>query len=153
MKNKVFLYISLVFNFIFIALTLTYLFTPYLDSIVGSKSFLDSSKKIELALEKEKSCNNAEHLRWNGLNEANVRPLLLTASIEENMEYYRKNIELIPSGIDAQGGEVAEKDKKNLLNEFLLAQDKAKLIYEEYLQEKSRCEKLTEKYKFKYGEE
>lgn len=152
-NNKTLLLFSLLINFLFIISILVYFYTPYLNNIVPNKDLSSSSQKSGLALERDEACDRAENLRWHGLQDANIRPLLISEDIVKNMEYYQKNLELIPTGVDAQGGEVLDSDKDTLMLEFSLAKQKAQPIYEDYLLEKEQCDNLTKEYILDYGNE
>ncbi len=152
-KNKTILLFSLLINFLFTIFIVVYFFTPYLKNILPNKDLSASSQKSELALKRDKACDRAENLRWHGLQDANIRPLLISEDIEKNMEYYQKNLELIPTGVDAQGGEVLDSDMDALILEFNLAKQKAQPIYEDYLLEKEQCDNLTKEYILDYGNE
>lgn len=153
MKDKTLLVISLVINALFIIFILLFLFTPYLDSIIMNKKGSDSFEKLELALQRDESCNKAEHLRWNGILEAKIEIHGLGNSIEEDLEYYQKNLELLNTGFDEQGNKLTDSEKEVLIEEFKSVQKEAETIYAEYLQEKNACKELAEEYLSKYGEE
>jgi hypothetical protein len=140
MKKNILAIASLIVNIAFFVIIFLYIFTPHLDDFISEIKISDLKGKVELALGKEESCRRAEHLRWNGLQEADIKPLLLGEGIEENINYYEENMELIPQGIDAQGGEVLKEDQEDLLNKYEVALREALPIYEEYLEEKERCE-------------
>ena len=96
---------------------------------------------LKSSADKKESCDKAEYLRWYGLNEADIRPHLMSESIETNIEFYEENIELIPTGVDAQGGEVSGAEAEELLERYEKTLEEANIIYEEYLYHKDICER------------